>query len=191
MPRFNGTTDRQSNFLRACAKDPTGLTPKDWPSATVFRKWMRRQGFRLAIRGIRDSLRYQADLHIASASAAAAKLLSAAVNDGTVISDEQVQRLRGAREQIQSLTTLLRLAHLRHRFSADPAEHAQLRLPPEVRRAVDEMTMIVASRAHPDLTIGQAKELLEELCHTRGELTPWEIEEGKDPKQVLQGSTHK
>jgi hypothetical protein len=162
MSDISGTTRAQSNFLRACTKDPWGLTHKGWPNAITFRRWMRRQTFRVAIRSIRDALRFQADLHIAAAAAAAAQALAR-----TVMSDEQPpdpEHVRAAKDQVQSLTTLLKLAHLRQRFSVDPAElPAMPKLPPEVKAAVKEIKALVMTRVHPDLTVGRATELMDQM----------------------------
>ena len=164
MSRIKDTNNAQSLFLRACLKDPSGMANQHWPSATVFRKWMRRKGFRVAIKGIRDSLRFQADVHVASASAAAAKSLAQVVGSDQELTEAQRERLRAAKEQIASLTTLLRLAHLRSRFSAEaPEPPAQPSFPPRVRDAVKEIYAICSTTAHEDVTIGKARELFKQM----------------------------
>jgi hypothetical protein len=164
MARIKGTNNAQSLFLRACLKDPSGMANEKWPSATVLRKWMRRRGFRVAIKGIRDSLRFQAEMHVASASASAAKCLAQVVGSDQELTEAQRERLRAAKEQIASLTTLLRLAHLRSRFSAEaPEPPATPVFPPEVRDTVREIYAICSTTAHEDVTIGKARELYKQM----------------------------
>jgi hypothetical protein len=136
MADIPGTTRAQTNFLRACTKDPWGLTPSDWPNAITFRRWMRRATFRKAIKGVRNALRFQADLHLAAASAAAAQALNQ-----SLVSGVDIQKLATQREQIQYLTTLLRLSHVRERFSRDyeapePETHLIRASTPERRRLI-------------------------------------------------------
>lgn len=132
MADIPGTTRAQTTFLRACTKDPLGLAGKGWPNAATFRRWMRRPTFRKAVKGIRDALRFQADLHLTAASAVAAQALSEAVTSP----QPDDARLARQREQVRELITLLKLVHARERFCVprEPAEPAQLR--PSQRAAV-------------------------------------------------------
>ena len=120
MTNIPGTTRAQTIFLRACTKDPWGLTGKDWPNAVTFRRWMRRQTFRKAVKGIRDALRFQADLHLTAASAVAAQALSESIINPQA--DEA--KLARQRDQLKDLITLLKLVHARERFTTprEPAE---------------------------------------------------------------------
>ena len=113
MSDLPGTTRAQTIFLRACSKDPIGLCGKSMPSATTFRRWMRRPRFRRAVKEIRDALRFQADLHLSAAAAAAARTLTGPVADDGA-DEEQQQRQR---EHLRDLLSLLKLVHARERFS--------------------------------------------------------------------------
>jgi hypothetical protein len=122
MADITGTTRAQTKFLRACTSDPWGLTGRDWPNAVTFRRWMRRQTFRKAVKSIRDALRFQADLHLTAASAVAAQTLSESIQSPPA--DEE--KLARQRDQLKDLITLLKLVHARERFTAprEPAEPA-------------------------------------------------------------------
>src|SRR5947207_6210478 len=110
-------TRAQRLFLRSCVKDPFGMSHQDWPSAATFRRWMRKPGFRVAVQGVRDALRFQADLHLAAAAAAAAKSMASVMTGDQPLSGRE--NLKDAKDQVQALMQLLRLAHLRQRFSMD------------------------------------------------------------------------
>jgi hypothetical protein len=94
MPRINGTTNRMTQFLRSF-RNPGGPTAADWPSPAIFRKWLRRPGFRAAFQSLQQALRAQSDF-----------LLTAAANRAAVAAATQPQTpLSGA-----DLTSLLRMA---------------------------------------------------------------------------------
>src|SRR5512141_1716787 len=76
MPRIPGTNNQQSAFLRALIKSPDAPPPEVWPKPVIFRRWLRKPGFRAAMDSLRDSLRYEADLHLAYAARNAARALS-------------------------------------------------------------------------------------------------------------------
>ena len=68
------------------------------------------------------------------------------------------------RDLIQSLTSLLRLAHLRQRFSTDiPLPPQRAPLTDEMRDALEDFRYVVEAGAHPETTVGEAKQLLERL----------------------------
>ena len=186
MPDIPGTTREQTIFLRACSKDPFGLSGKDWPSPATFRRWMRRPGFRIAIKAMRDALRMQADLQLAAAAAAATRGLSRALidEDGRVADEE---KLAAAKEQINLLSGLLRMAHLRQRFAVDPKEKRRISLSPDVQQTVDRLREVTEQMAHNNMTVGEAREMIWRLDHPDGEepesresCVPW-CEEGKNP----------
>jgi hypothetical protein len=134
MADLPGTTRAQTTFLRACAKDPIGLCGKTMPSAITFRRWMRKPTFRRAVKGIRDALRFQADLHLSAAAAAAARSLDATAANGEA--DEQQQERQ--RAHLRDLLSLLKLVHARERFSVpreapEPADQDE-----RTRRAIVE-----------------------------------------------------
>ena len=109
MPRVPGTTDRQSSFLRAFLKSPSGPPPADWPSPALLRKWLRRPSFRRAADSLLSSLRFRADFHLSTAAAGAVQSLAhSAASPGP-------QQLDAP--DLSPLYRLLRLAHLRQRFS--------------------------------------------------------------------------
>jgi hypothetical protein len=69
MPRIPNTTNRQSAFLRALSKNPTGLPKDQWPSPAILRRWLRKPGFRAAFETLRATLAAQTALlrsHLAS-----------------------------------------------------------------------------------------------------------------------------
>ena len=113
-------TRAQRLFLRAFRDHPTGPAPADWPNPGTFKRWLKSPRFRRSLAAVRDALRFQADLHIASAATSAAKSLQSAVTNGEpasaggVLDPETAEHLT---RQLKSLTDLLRLAHLRTRFA--------------------------------------------------------------------------
>lgn len=167
MSNFDGMTRAQTLFLRACSRDPFGTGDgagrKHWPTAATFRKWMRRPGFRAAVEGIREALRFQADLQIAAASAAAARGIANLFirDDGTVADADAI---KSAKDQVQSLLSLLRLAHLRQRFSMTAkAPPAMPRLTPRQRAVLAEIEEWANCGVHHSLTIGEAQQLIEQM----------------------------
>jgi hypothetical protein len=104
MPNVTGTTRAQTTFLRAFKTRPAGPPPEHWPSASLLRKWLRRRAFRVALRSLRDTHRFQTDFHLAAAASAAALKLAATPNSALSPDD------------LKSIAQLLRLAHLRERF---------------------------------------------------------------------------
>lgn len=164
MPRIKGTNDAQSSFLRACVKSPLGLEQQNWPSAVKLRRWLRRPGFRAALQGLRDSLRIQSDMHLAAASAAASKQIADVVSRPRDGEHATTEELKVTRDLIHSLASLLRLAHLRQRFSTDiPLPPRRAPITPEMKEALEDMRYVISQRAHPDMTVGEAKRLLKIL----------------------------
>lgn len=109
MSRIPGTTNRQSSFLRAFLTSPSGPPPQDWPSPALLRKWLRRPSFCRAAHSLLTSLRFQADFQLsAAASAAIGALAHSAASPPQ--SDTPAPDLT-------ALYRLLRLAHLRQRFT--------------------------------------------------------------------------
>jgi hypothetical protein len=106
MPRIQGTTNRQSSFLRAFRNNPAGPPPDQWPSPLILRKWLRRQAFRAALESLRDTHRFQTDFHLAAAASAAAKALTA--TDTPLTPDA-----------LKTVSQLLRLAHQRERHPTE------------------------------------------------------------------------
>ena len=104
MPDIQGTTRAQTLFLRAFRKSPTGPPADQWPSIADLRRWLRKPGFRAALRSLQETLHFHADFHLAMRAAHAAQ------NLGT----------QDSGLSIQDLTHLLRLSHLRQRFPTQP-----------------------------------------------------------------------
>jgi hypothetical protein len=102
MPRIPGTNNAQTIFLRAFHNNPTGPEPKDWPTPAILRRWLRRPTFRRALQSVQDTLRFQADFHIANAATKAAKHFE--TQDSALTT--------------QDLAKLLRLSHVRQRFTS-------------------------------------------------------------------------
>jgi hypothetical protein len=109
-------TRAQSIFLRAFHNNPDGPSPDDWPSPAIFRRWLRSHRFRIALQTVRDAMRVRADLHLSAASSAAAHTLQSVLAATPTNPDALVDR----HLQLNALTHLLRLAHLRQRFPSDP-----------------------------------------------------------------------
>lgn len=116
MSKPTDKTSAQSLFLRAFRDNPAGPPAADWPNPATFRRWLKQDSFREALAAIRDALRFQADLHVATAAAQAAKNLQASLPTAASLDPESATQLT---TQLKAITNLLRLAHLRQRFPAD------------------------------------------------------------------------
>jgi hypothetical protein len=116
MSRIKGTTERQTLFLRAFRTHQSGPPPELWPSPAIFRRWMRRPTFARAVDSLLDAVRLQTDFHLAFAALHSARQVacSAAAPPNP---DVPAPKLPDPNQ-------LLRLAHLRQRFSAHPAASA-------------------------------------------------------------------
>ena len=77
MPRIAGTSDAQSRFLRTFHTCPGGPPPDQWPSPAIFRRWLRRPGFKRAFDSLQQTLRIQTEFHLAAAATNAAQRLAA------------------------------------------------------------------------------------------------------------------
>jgi hypothetical protein len=113
MPRINGTTQHQTNFLRAFHTHQNGPPAELWPSPAIFRRWLRRPAFRSALESILAALRYQTDFHLAVAACHTARMIA----DGATLGE--IENTPPKPDQ------LLRLHHLRQRFPASPAPTPQ------------------------------------------------------------------
>ena len=110
MPNFQGTSRAQSNFLRAFRTDPFGPPVEKWPSPAILRRWLRRPGFVQAMRSIRDAMRYQADFQLLAAAASASHAMHSSVST----SDRALETA-----QLNAMSSLMKLAHLRQRFAPE------------------------------------------------------------------------
>jgi len=138
-------SDRQQSFLRAFVNNPSGPAAQDWPSPAILRRWLRKPRFRSALNSLQLSIRFQTDFHIASAATSAARNLDNA----------------DAPPDPKQLQTILRLSHLRQRFTATlspepaPAESHNdwlKKLPPANRLTREEFHALALDRRYaPDL----------------------------------------
>src|SRR5712672_1544504 len=117
MSKAEDKTAAQTLFLRAFRQNPAGPPAESWPAPGTFRRWLKKQSFRNDLAAIRDALRFQADLPVATAAAQAAKSLQTRLGAGPLNADSAA----APTTQLKAITALLRLAHLRQRFPADTA----------------------------------------------------------------------
>lgn len=118
MPNVTGTTRAQTLFLRQLAQNPTGLPSDTMPHPHLLRRWLRRPAFRQALEELRDTLRFQADLQLASAAANAARLLQT-LTEPASSPDLDPGHASALRAQLHALSQLLKLSHLRQRFAPE------------------------------------------------------------------------
>src|SRR5437899_2616879 len=104
MPRIPGTTHAQTIFLRTFRNNPTGPAPQDWPAPAILRKWLRGPRFRQALSSVQETLRLQADFHLANAATKAAQRFETQDSELTTL----------------DLNRILRLSHVRQRFTPAP-----------------------------------------------------------------------
>ena len=73
---------RQYQFLRDLREAAeTGLNDRPWPRVTTLRRWLRRPGFRAALKSLQAALRFQRDWMLSASAARAAKNLAAMVSE--------------------------------------------------------------------------------------------------------------
>ncbi len=73
---------RQYRFLRDLREAAdTGLCDRPWPRVTTLRRWLRRPGFRAALRSLQAALRFQRDWMLSVSAAQAARNLAAMVSE--------------------------------------------------------------------------------------------------------------
>lgn len=153
MPRIHDTTNRQSAFLRALSRNPTGLPKDQWPSPTVLRRWLRKPGFRAALETLRATLAAQTDLQLAYAASRTA----AALNEPAPSAADDPKQSSLALRRSRLALDLLKFAHLRATF-APPAP------PPAVKTA--EHALKIIETAPPYMIVK------EYLPHLRKKLAP-------------------
>jgi len=113
------TTRAQELFLEAFRQSPAGPAPADWPTPGVLRRWLKSRRFKKALTATRDAIRLQTDFHLASAASSAARALQTTITPATT-ADLDPAALADLYRTLKSLTDLLRLAHLRERFTTPP-----------------------------------------------------------------------
>jgi hypothetical protein len=106
----------QKLFIRAFRQNPAGPAPADWPTPGVLRRWLKSHRFKKALTATRDAIRLQTDFHLASAASSAARALQTTITPATN-ADLDPTALADLSRTLKSLTDLLRLAHLRERFT--------------------------------------------------------------------------
>ena len=124
MPRIEGTSNRQSSFLRAFRLHHGGPPPEAWPSPAILRRWLRHHGFRRAFTDLQRTLKTALSFQSLTTGLAAAQslhhaLVSPPAPDPDLNPEPRTlnpsQRLELHRERLRNRTalTFLRLAHAR------------------------------------------------------------------------------
>jgi hypothetical protein len=141
--------------VRRFRDNPLGPPLDQWPPAAVLLRWLRRKKFRYAMQEVRDALRFQADLHLASAAARAAGALQDGVGTTGATQNPGEQSQERAR-QVHALVGLLRLSHMRTRYTVDP--------PPPPPRGLN--LYLALQRVNQDIPVGRALELMDKLMNS-------------------------
>src|SRR3954468_10998116 len=81
MPDITGLTRAQTRFLRKLRKSNGSFPAELWPSPLMMRRWMINGRFYELLLELLDAINFQADLHLARASARAANDLPNASPD--------------------------------------------------------------------------------------------------------------
>jgi hypothetical protein len=116
-------TRAQTFFLQSFRKNPSGPPPQKWPAPAVFKRWLKNAKFRDDLTHIRDALRFQADIHLATAAASVTKILQTSLDAAApALADPSADTATTLVRNLKSFTDLLRLAHLRQRFTSDPVD---------------------------------------------------------------------
>jgi len=122
MSNQSSSTRAQKLFLLAFRDNPAGPPPSQWPAPSTLQRWLLSEKFRTALTQYRDAMRFQADFHIAAAATVAAKSIHSTV---AAPAPPQPTDSKSAEpdltKNLKSLTDLLRLSHIRQRFTAQPA----------------------------------------------------------------------
>jgi hypothetical protein len=176
MSVYKGTTHAMTKFLRACSKNPLGPAPEDWPTATILRRWLRRKSFRRAFLTIQESHRLRSDFHLSAAGSYAAHSLELLTQNNTLATLDDQSKIENQKSKILSASTVLRLSHLRQRFSpSDPsienpkskkgaelATARDLENPPELTEeqatSLLKYAINLLTRAHPKATAAETAE---------------------------------
>jgi hypothetical protein len=109
------STRAQKLFLQAFRDDPAGPLPAKWPSPAILQRWLENEDFRTALNQYRDTMRFQSDFHLTAAANAAAKSIHSTITP----SSDPAAPQPDLSKKLKSLTDLLRLAHIRQRFTAE------------------------------------------------------------------------
>ena|SRR5438034_11542316 len=117
METGTSVTRAQRKFLKEFCNGPHGPGIQHWPSPAILRRWLRKPGFRAALRSLQGVMRFQSDFQLASAAASASHYLH---NSVCCADHEQ------ARVEMKAFADLLKLAHVRDRFTRGSARRTQL-----------------------------------------------------------------
>jgi hypothetical protein len=137
MTNDTPVTRAQTNFLRAFRENPTGPAPADWPAPGVLRRWLKDKRFRKSLTAVRDAIRFQTDFHLAAAASTAARAVQTNVGS-TLDAALDPAALADLSKTLKSLTDLLRLAHLRERYTT-PRPAAPAAAPRRKRDPFDDL----------------------------------------------------
>lgn len=170
MPRVPGMNHHQTQFLRALVRNPAGPPADQWPRPTILRRWLRRPKFRVALRSLLDTLRFQSDLRLTYAADTAAQHLQGSLMPSA--SDAQASAPAStsgssSTSAHQLARDLLKLSHTRQRF-APPI--------PVPERPIDDAYDFL-KHLHPEVKLGEALDYYRTQCLddpeqlTNGQLT--------------------
>jgi hypothetical protein len=118
MSNRHSYTRSQKLFLKAFRQNPGGPPPADWPNPGTLQRWLRNEDFKDALQKVRDTIHFQSDFHLASAASAAAKSIHSTVALPPTSTPDAAHATPDLSRQLKSLTDLLRLSHIRQRFTA-------------------------------------------------------------------------
>ena len=132
---------RQYKFLQDLREAAeTGLCDRPWPRVTTLRRWLRRPGFRAALRSLQSAIRVQRDFMLAVSAAQASRNLAAMIS-------EQDPRC-GLADPDARLTSLVRIIRAEQIRQRDQARRRKVRASPAIEsRAVVEAPEAVSDGA--------------------------------------------
>jgi len=120
MSNQPNSTRAQKLFLQAFRDNPAGPPPSQWPAPSTLQRWLRNENFRNTLNQYRDTMHFQADFHIAAAATTAAKSIHSTITPTTDTPNSTPTDAPDLTKQLKSLTDLLRLSHIRQRFTNHP-----------------------------------------------------------------------
>src|SRR5689334_4028798 len=102
---------RQYQFLRDLREAAeTGLNDRPWPRVTTLRRWLRRPGFRAALRSLQSALRFQRDWMLSVSAAQASRNLAAMISE-----QDPRSGLADTDARLASLVRIIRTEQIRQR----------------------------------------------------------------------------
>ncbi len=103
MSDIEETSRTQAQFLRAVRHGQTDGS--HWPSASIFRRWMRQPRFQAAIQSLYEALLAQADLHLASLTTQVLRSLDLQLTSGAKFN----------RRKLLAVVPLMQMTHARQK----------------------------------------------------------------------------